>query len=291
MFRVCVWGCFAFLSLSAARAADIECSQCEAWNRDQAPFRIFGNTYFVGPRGLSSVLITSSHGHVLIDGALPQSARLIARHVEELGFKMSDVKIILNSHAHYDHAGGIATLQRLSGAKVIASELSAGVLRSGHADDGDPQLNTLMPFPAAANVETLGARQAVELGELRLHVIPTPGHTRGGTSWRWQSCEEKRCLNIVFGDSVNAVSDDSFKYSGDPRYPTAAADVSASIDAIAAAPCDILITVHSDYSGLWSVFDEQGKGDRLRLIDPGACKRYAATAKQTLQKRLEQERR
>ena len=111
-------------------ATAIECSRCAAWNEEQAPFRIYGNTYYVGPRGLSSVLITSPQGHVLIDGALPQSAPLIAKHVEQLGFKMTDVKIILNSHTHYDHAGGIAELQKLSGAKVIASDKAAPVLRS-----------------------------------------------------------------------------------------------------------------------------------------------------------------
>ncbi|HEY8539460.1 MAG TPA: metallo-beta-lactamase [Steroidobacteraceae bacterium] len=118
---------------AGAAAEAIECAQCEAWNKDQAPFRIFGNTYYVGTHGLSAVLVTSPDGHVLIDGALPQSAPLIAQHVEQLGFRLSDVKVILNSHVHFDHAGGIAELQRLSGAKVIASERAASVLRTGQA--------------------------------------------------------------------------------------------------------------------------------------------------------------
>src|SRR5688500_16852338 len=110
------------LLVTAASAASIDCGPCAAWNKDQAPFQVYGNTYYVGTRGLSAVLITSPQGHVLIDGALPQSAPLIARHVEQLGFKMSDVKVILNSHVHYYHAGGIAELQKLSGAKIIASD-------------------------------------------------------------------------------------------------------------------------------------------------------------------------
>ncbi|MDY6949307.1 MAG: MBL fold metallo-hydrolase, partial [Pseudomonadota bacterium] len=125
MHRASLMCVLALLSVTGrAHAASIDCSQCEAWNREQAPFRIFGNTYYVGPHGLSAVLITSPAGHVLIDAALPQSAPLIARHVQQLGFEMSDVKIILNSHAHYDHAGGIAELQKLSGAKVLASDLA-----------------------------------------------------------------------------------------------------------------------------------------------------------------------
>ena len=272
-----------------ASAASIDCPPCEAWNKEQAPFRIFGNAYYVGTRGLSSVLITSSDGHVLIDGALPQSAPLIARHVEQLGFRMSDVRLILNSHVHFDHAGGIAELQRVSDARVIASDPAATVLRTGKVDRGDPQFGHLPAYPGATNVETLGKRKSIELGKLQIDVIHTPGHTAGGTSWTWRSCEEERCLNLVYGDSLNAVSDDSFKYGGDERYPNAAADMLASIGAIDAAKCDILVAAHPEFTGLWSVFDEHGKGDRTRLVDSSSCKRYAGAARERLEKRLASE--
>jgi metallo-beta-lactamase class B len=270
-------------------AASIDCPPCEAWNKEQAPFRIFGNAYYVGTRGLSSVLITSSDGHVLIDGALPQSAPLIARHVEQLGFRMSDVKLILNSHVHFDHAGGIAELQRVSEARVIASDSAATVLRTGKVDRGDPQFGHLPAYPGAKNVEALGKGKSIELGKLQIDVIHTPGHTAGGTSWTWRSCEEERCLNLVYGDSLNAVSDDSFKYGGDERYPNAAADMWASIRAIDAAKCDILVAAHPEFTGLWSVFDEHGKGDRTRLVDSSSCKRYAGAARERLVKRLASE--
>ena len=290
MYRSLLACAVALLSFArSADAASIDCSYCEAWNREQAPFRIFGNTYYVGPRGLGAVLITSPAGHVLIDGALPQSAPLIARNVRQLGFEMSDIKFILNTHAHYDHAGGIAELQKLSGATVIASDASAKVLRSGAIDPMDPQRDVLDPSPAVSNVEALGARQSVQVGDLQLHVIHTPGHTPGGTSWRWQSCEGQQCLDVVYADSLNAVSDDSFKYSGDSRYPTAAADIRASIAAIAAAPCGILISNHPERTRLMSVFDEKGKGDRSRLVDASACKRYSVESKQLFDKRLARE--
>ncbi len=279
----------ASLAPALAAAASIDCEHCADWNRDQAPFRIFGNTYFVGVRGLSSVLITSPDGHVLIDGALPQSAPLIARHVEQLGFKMSDVKVILNSHVHYDHGGGIAELQKMSGAKVIASDTAAKVLRTGKVDRSDPQFGVLKPYPGAKNVEALGTRDSVDVGKLQLHVMHTPGHTPGGTSWTWKSCESERCLNVVYGDSLNAISDDAFKYSGDKRYPTARSDMAASIATLAAAPCDILVAAHPDFTGLLTLIDEQGKGDRTQLIDSSACKRYAAAGKERLDKRLDDE--
>ena len=292
MVRAWIFGAVALLSfVSRVESASIDCTQCETWNKDQAPFRIFGNTFYVGPRGLSSVLIASPEGHVLIDGALPQSAPMIARNIEKLGFKLSDVKLVLSSHVHYDHVGGLAELQKLTGAKVIASDIAAPFLRSGKVDSTDPQFELLPPpFPAVSNVEALGDRTSVAVGSFRVSVIHTPGHTRGGTSWRWRSCDESRCLNVVYGDSLTAVSDDAFKYGGDKRYPTAAADMRTSIDAIASTPCDILIPAHPDMSGLWEVFDEQGNGDRAKFIDSAACKRYAAGAKTRLERRLKQER-
>jgi metallo-beta-lactamase class B len=272
-----------------ANAGAIECSRCEEWNRDQAPFQVFGNAYYVGTRGLSAMLVTSANGHIILDGALPQSAPLIARHVQQLGFKMSDVKVILVTHTHYDHSGGVAELQKFSGAMVIASDLAAEPLRTGKVGRNDPQFEVISPSPPVSNVEALGARRSVKVGDLQLNVIHTPGHTPGGTSWTWQSCEGQRCLNIVYGDSLNAVSDDSFKYSGDARDPKAAANLTASMAAIDAAPCDILIVDHPERTGLWSIIDEQGKGDRSKFIDASACKRYAAESKQAFAKRLERE--
>lgn len=278
------------LSLTGqGHAAAIDCTRCEVWNKEQAPFQIYGNTYYVGPRGLSSVLITSPQGHVLIDGALPQSAPLIAKHVEQLGFKMTDVKVIVNSHTHYDHAGGIAELQKLTGAQVIASDKAAPVLRSGRVGPDDPQVEHLLPFPAVSNVEALGQRQSVQVGTSKLSVVHTPGHAPGGTSWRWQSCEADRCLNMVYSDSLNAVSDKSFKYGGHRRWPTAAKELSTSMAAISAAPCDILITAHPELSGLWAAIDERGHGDRAKLIDAASCKRYVETTRQVLDKRLASE--
>jgi metallo-beta-lactamase class B len=291
MVHARMFGVLSLLSfVSCVESASIGCTYCEAWNKDQAPFQVFGNTYFVGTHGLSSVLVTSPEGHVLIDGALPQSAPLIARHIQQLGFKISDVKLILSSHVHFDHAGGLAELQKMSGAKVIASDIAAPFLRSGTVDSTDPQFGHLLPYPGVSNVEALGKRTSVEVGALQLNVIHTPGHTPGGTSWRWKSCEEQRCLDIVYGDSLTAISDNAFKYGGDERYPTAAADMRASIAAIASAPCDILISAHPEATGLWSVIDSRGQGDRAKLVDPSACKRYAEGAKTRLEKRIEQER-
>ena len=199
------------------------CPQCTEWNQPQTPFRIFGNTYFVGTHGLSSLLITSDAGHVLIDGALPESARQIAANIQSLGFRMADVKVILNSHVHFDHAGGIAELQRLSGARVIASKWSASVMRKGGIGRGDPQYGVIAPIAAIEKVEGLHNGDSFTVGGIVMTAHLTPGHTPGGTSWTWKSCENSVCRNMVYADSLTPVSATGFQFSKSPDIPTPSA--------------------------------------------------------------------
>src|SRR5688572_23418490 len=171
---VCI---FLMLATSAVlAAAPSTCGPCAAWNVAQLPFRIFGNTYYVGVRGLSSILITSSEGHVLIDGGLAESVPTIAASIRALGFRIEDVKLILNSHAHFDHAGGIAELQRLSGAAVAASPWSARVLESGTSPRGDPQFGSLPTMPKIAKVRVIRDGEILRIGPLALTAHFTPGH-------------------------------------------------------------------------------------------------------------------
>jgi metallo-beta-lactamase class B len=132
----------------------LHCDSCDEWNQPQAPFKIHGNTWYVGTSGLSAILVTGPEGHVLLDGALPQSAALIQANIEALGFRIGDVKLIVNSHEHFDHAGGIAALQRASGATVAASAAGARVLRQGTPGSDDPQFDATSPahIPKVANV-------------------------------------------------------------------------------------------------------------------------------------------
>jgi metallo-beta-lactamase class B len=144
------------------------CANCITLNKPQPPFRIFGSTYYVGTHGLSSILLTSPAGHVLIDGDLPESAGLIAGNIQLLGFRIEDVKLIVNSHVHFDHAGGIADLQRRSGARVVASNWSADVLRKGGVGKGDPQYGTLQPIAAVKNVSTFRDGESLHVGDITI---------------------------------------------------------------------------------------------------------------------------
>ena len=171
-------------------AASVDCSFCKQWNQPQKPFKVYGNTYYVGTKELSAMLITSPKGHILLDGALPQSAPLIAASIKALGFRLRDIKLILNSHAHFDHGGGIAALQQLTGAQVAASVHGARVLEEGEVGNDDPQYDTVKPMrsPKVAKVRGVADGETVQLGTLAVTAHLTPGHTPGSTTWTWKSC-------------------------------------------------------------------------------------------------------
>lgn len=262
-----------------------DCSSCAGWNEPRAPVRIHGNTYYVGTRGLAALLITSPEGHVLIDGGLPNSAPLILENVRTLGFEAGDIRLILNSHAHFDHAGGIAALQRASGARVAASVPSAAVLERGASEAGDPQHGTLLDFPPVPDVQRFADGATLRVGPIAVTPHLTAGHTPGGTTWTWRSCDDDGCLDMVYADSQTPISADGFRFSDSPAYPSAVADFERGFRTLEALPCDVLITPHPGASSLWERVEE---GEGLR--DRDACKRYAAVGRQQLERRLEAER-
>lgn len=256
------------------------------WNVPRAPFKVFGNTFYVGTQGITALLITSPQGHILIDGGTAKAASQVVENIATLGFKISDVKVILNTHAHFDHAGAISELQRLSGAVVNASPWSAAVLSSGKTGRDDPQAGMHADMEPVANVTTIQDGDNVSVEVTQLKAIFTPGHTPGGTSWSWQSCEGERCLKIVYPDSLTAVSADKYRFTDNP---TVLAGFAKSFAAIAAAPCDIMISPHPGVGKLWDRLEKREAGDANALIDPTACRRYADNAKAGLEKRLASE--
>ncbi|MEP7384029.1 MAG: subclass B3 metallo-beta-lactamase [Gemmatimonadota bacterium] len=266
------------------------CGSCAVWNTPQSPFRVYGNTYYVGTHGLGAVLITSPQGHILIDGGLAESAPLIAASIRALGFKLEDLRAIVNSHVHYDHAGGMAALQRESGADVFASARSIRVLQGGAVGLDDPQHKSAFPISPVKRVRAIPAGDTVRVGDLALRALPTPGHTPGGTSWTWISCEDGRCLSLVYGDSQTPVSDDDFYFSRSTTYPTALADFASGFSILEQVTCDILLTPHPDASGMWERVARHSAGDADAMRDPSACRRYAASARERLAKRVDTER-
>ena len=258
----------------------VMCAPCPGWNVQIDPFKVFGNTYYVGTKGLSSVLVTSDRGHVLLDGGLPQSAELIDRNIRVLGFRIEDIELVVNAHAHYDHAGGIHALQVASGAEVAASASGADALKRGENTTDDPQYGfgrAANEFPRVRKVRVVKDGETLRVGPLAITAHLTPGHTPGSTTWTWKSCEGSRCLDIVYADSLNAISAPGFKYSADPAR---VALFRKSIATVASLPCDIVISVHPDVTGFLE------KQAAKNFIAPGGCRDYAASASRLLDARL-----
>jgi metallo-beta-lactamase class B len=263
------------------------CSSCEAWNVAQEPFRVFGNTYYVGTAGLSSILIASKQGLILLDGALPQSAPLIADNIRKLGFRVQDIRLIVNSHTHFDHAGGLAALQRVSGAIVAASPASAAALKQGGLTADDPQFAFgpgITAFPSIRDVRMIRDGETLQAGDLAVTARFTPGHTPGGTSWTWRSCEGERCLDIVYADSLNAVSAPGFRFTGTTT-------LASSIARVEALPCDVLLSPHPELFEMKAKLQKrQQLPEENPFIDAQGCKTFAEAAKRRLEQRLEDER-
>jgi len=253
---------------------------------------VYGNTYYVGVRGLSSILITSDRGHILIDGDLPESAPKIAASVRELGFRIEDVKLILNSHVHSDHAGGIAELQRLSGATIAASPSSAKVLREGHSGPDDPQFGSILGIAPVVYVRVVKDAETLRVGPVELTAHWTPGHTPGGTTWTWKSCESARCLNMVYADSLRPISADGFLFTRNTTYPSVLKDFENSFSTLDALPCDILLTPHPEESDLWIRLKRRDHGGEAdAFVDATACHRVADRSRRQLKARVAAERR
>jgi metallo-beta-lactamase class B len=279
-------------SAAADERTPIACADCDEWNRAQKPFRVFGNTYYVGTRGLAAVLLTSPSGHVLFDGALPQSVPLIEANIRALGFRVKDVKLIVNSHAHFDHAGGIAALEADSGATVAASRAGAAALRDGHPPPEDPQAGFGLEknrFPKVAEVRAIVDGEKLEVGPLAVTAHLTPGHTPGSTTWTWRSCEGTRCADVVYADSLNGVAAPGFRFSGSSGHADISGSFAASIAKVAALPCDILLTVHPGFGELFEKAASNPAGGGNAFINRQACRVYAESARHKLETRLAEE--
>ena len=281
---------FASLAVAAAVAASgpasvserrTACAGKEGFSDPAPPLQVFGNVYDVGTCGITVLLVTSPKGHVLLDGAAAQAAPAIAANIERLGFKLADVKLIGVSHEHYDHAGGIAELQKRSGATLMAMPSAYVQLQTGQLDKNDPQFGDIASFPAANVGIMLRDAFDVHQGGLRLTAWATPGHAPGSTSWTWRSCQDKHCVTIVYADSVSAVSADGYRFYDHKAYVRAFRD---SLRFIGRMRCDLLITPHPGASN----FIDRLEG-KAPLIGPGQCAAYAAKGRAALDVRLAKE--
>lgn len=257
------------------------CVGRDGWSDPAPPARIFGNSYYVGTCGITALLITSPGGHILIDGATAEAAPEIAANIRRLGFRLSDVRYLLNSHEHVDHAGGLAALKQLTGARLVARAEARRVLTSGKVDPADPQAGVIPSFSGLAVDRIVADGETVRLGPLALRAHATPGHTTGSTSWSWRACEGEVCRSFVYADSLTAVSADGYRFSD---HPSLVARFRRTFDRVAQLDCGVLITPHPGASNLF-----ERLAGRATLADPGACLAYADAARKRLDQRLASE--
>jgi metallo-beta-lactamase class B len=266
---------------TAGPAFAAACKDWDEWNAPAPPVRIHANTYLVGTCGISAILITGTDGHILIDSGTELGADLIARNIERLGFRLQDVKILLHSHEHLDHVGGMARLQQVTGAQLIASGPAASVFATGRAGRGDPQAGMHKPFPTARVGRVIADGETIRLGNLMLTAIATPGHTPGALSWHWGSCDGGVCRRIVYADSLTSISRDDYRFADHPDYVAAYRD---GLQRLAEVECDILLTPHPSASDM---LDRMA--GKAPLTEPAACRSYAAELGTRLDERLAKE--
>jgi metallo-beta-lactamase class B len=268
-----------------------KCDDCDAWNKPREPFKLFGNSYYVGTDGLSAILIVGDNGLILLDGGLEQSAAVIDANIRKLGLKTEDVKLIVNSHGHYDHAGGIAALQRASGATVAASPAGARALQRGENTPDDPQYGfgrAANAYPPVKNVKIIKDNEVLRVGNLAITAVLMPGHTPGSTTWTWRSCEGKTCYDMVYADSVSAAVAPGFKYTAEPERVNL---FRRSISRLAEIPCDIVVSTHPQATNLDGKLKKRAemKGAGPDPFVDHGCKALAANALKGLEARIAEE--
>lgn len=272
---------------NAAENASIR-KEWEAWNAPFKPFHIIGNLYYVGPSGVSSFLITTPKGHILIDTGFETTVSRIRDCVAKLGFRLEDIKIILNSHAHLDHAGGDALMKQLTGAKIMMSEADAALLASGGTNDFTPYSHEMMGYPPAKADRILRDGDTVALGETKLTCHLTPGHTKGCTTWTMDVTEDGKVYHVLFFGSTSILS--GVPLVNNLKYPGIADDLANSYKTLSTLPCDIFLAPHAGFFELSEKAAKLEQGTKPNpFIDPEFYPKFLDAAEKKFRDQLQQE--
>jgi metallo-beta-lactamase class B len=244
------------------------------WTTPFPAFRIAGNLYYVGSEDLASYLIVTPQGDILINSSLASSVPLIKHSIESLGFHFSDIKILLISHAHYDHCAGSARVLKLTGAKYDVMDADVSVVESGGKTDFQYGAQPAMRFPPAHVDRILHDGSTVSLGATVLTAHLTAGHTKGTTTWTLDETEAGRLLHVVIVGSPNV--NPGYRLVGNKTYPHIAQDYKRGFAVLNSLPCDIFLGAHGGYFDLAAKYARWTAGDRSAFIDPSGYKAYIA---------------
>lgn len=235
-------------SLMAAGVAVAAPSVPADWSAPTDPFRVADNLYYVGTAGISAWLITTPKGHIVIDGAMPTSAPLIQSSIRRLGFQPKDVKILLNTHAHFDHTGGLADLKRDTGARLLANPADRKALETG-IYPGWEEVRDLDFAPVKVDSD-LKDGQAVRLGDAVLTPHFTPGHSPGCTTWTFQATDRGRPLDVLLYCSTSVAANRLVSRERGPQYPGIVEDYRNSFARLKTLKADVFLAPHGEQFGL-----------------------------------------
>jgi len=258
-----------------------------AWKRPFPPFRIAGNLYYVGSEDLASYLVVTPQGDILINSNLESSVPQIRKSVETLGLNFTGIKILLISHAHYDHCAGSAEVKRLTGAQYEVMDADIPVVESGGRNDFHYGADKSMWFPPTHVDRVLHDGDQVRLGGSVLTAHLTAGHTKGTTTWTMDEVEGGKSLHVVIVGSPNV--NPGYKLVGNPTYPRIAVDYQHGFDVMKSLPCDIFLGAHGGYFGLIDKYNRWKTGDRNAFIDPQGYKAYVAEREGAFQAELKRQ--
>jgi metallo-beta-lactamase class B len=257
------------------------------WTQPFPAFRIVGNVYYVGSKGLANYLITTPKGHILINSDLEANVPLIRSSIESLGFKFSDVKILLISHAHWDHCAGSAKIKEITGAKYMVMDADVSVVESGGKTDFQYANDPSALYAPTKVDRVLHDGDEVKLGDVTLVAHLTPGHTKGCTTWTMKAKDGAEMRNVVIVGSPNV--NPGYKLFGNTQYPSIADDYARMFRVLKSLPCDVFLGAHGSYYGMEGKYERLKGGDSRAFIDPEGYKAYVAEREQTFLKELEKQ--
>lgn len=267
---------FALGFAASAQAIDIPAE----WTAPQKPFRIIGNTYYVGSEELAAYLIVSPKGDVLIDGTLEQNVPQIERNIHTLGFKLSDIKLILNTHAHFDHAAGIAQLKKDTGAQFDASAGDKPILETGTISFG-PTASVHFPPVTVDHVVTDG--EMVGAGGIKLTAHLTPGHTPGCTTWTWNETEDGKSYRVIDICSITVAGN---PLVNNKAYPEIVSDYRSSITKLKSMQADVFLAPHASFYDPQKKLAARKEGGPNPFVDPAALHAFVSVCEAAFDKEL-----
>jgi metallo-beta-lactamase class B len=259
-------------------------AQSPDWTEPFPPHKIADNLYYVGSKGLASYLITTPQGDILINSSLEASVPLIRASVEKLGFKFGDTKILLISHAHWDHDAGGAEVKKLTGAQYMVMDSDVSVVESGGVDDFQYGKKPANQYPPARVDRVLHDGDVVKLGGISLIAHKTPGHTRGCTTWTMKVRDAGKTYDVVIVGSPNV--NEGYRLVDNAPYPQIAQDFETTFRVLKSLPCDIFLGAHGDYYGMTAKYARLQAGGPNPFVDPDGYKSYVAEREQAFRSEL-----